>query len=346
MKTEDLKLNRKGKIMDKNRKITINDIAKYCGVSATTVSRVINGTSYVREGLKKKILEYINDCGWQCGSLCHKLAGKRNGVKTALVVSRRFMRDFDKKSNRIFDLCDVLREFGFEPLFTTGSRYDALQKALEIQPSLVVVYGANDRLAGPVRNLCAAGIPVISLGSGFDDAPCPSFVHDYESAAKTAVQILLKSKPEKIGMLAGISEHVHPKNLKEIPVRAVHDAAKGIAEAFPGFDLKRDLVSDCFNDYSEFKKMLHSGKYTHWVVYGTEHYLAFANALSEFSPEERKKIAVVPILENEAVSVPLYFQHALICASQIPAVRQFLKKHPSGTAKPQEIKVPFVKNGE
>ena len=50
--------------------------------------------------------------------------------------------------------------------------------------------------------------------------------------------------------------------------------------------------------------------------------------------------------EDEAVSVPLYFQHALICAPLRPAVRQFLKKHPSGMARPQEIKVPFVKNGE
>ena len=332
--------------MDKNRKITINDIAKYCGVSATTVSRVINGTSYVREGLKKKILEYINDCGWQCGSLRHKLSGKKSGVKIAMVVSRRSMYDSDEKTNRLFELCDVLREAGFEPMLTTGSRYDSLLKALEIQPALVVVYGANDRLAEPVRNLCSAGIPVIAFGSGFHEAPCPSFVHDYEAAAKTAVQILMKSKPEKIGMLAGISEHVHPKNLKEIPVRAVHDVAKGIAEAFPKFDIKRDLVSDCFNDYSEFKKMLHSGKYTHWIVYGTGLYLSFARALSEFSPEERKKIRVVPILENEAVAVPLYFQHALISASHIPAVRQFLKKHPSGIAKPQEIKVPFVKNGE
>ena len=332
--------------MDKNRKITINDIAKYCGVSATTVSRVINGNSYVRTGLKKKILEYINDCGWQCGSLRHKLSGKRSGVKIAMIVSRRFANEADEKINRLFDLCDVLREAGFEPLLTTGSRHDALQKALEIQPALVVVHGANDRLAEPVRKLCAAGIPVIALGSGFGEVPCPSFIHDFEAAGKNAVQILMKSKPERIGMLAGISEHVHPKNLKEIPVRSVHDLAKGIAEAFPEFDLRKDLVSDCFNDYSEFRKMLHSGKYNHWVVCGREHYLAFAQALSEFSPEDRKKIRAVPVLEDEALSVPLYFQHALICASQIPAIRQFLKKHPSGIAKPEEIKVPFVKNGE
>lgn len=48
-----------------NRKITVREIAEHCGVSMATVSRAINGNSYVSPELRKKIREYLEDIGWE-----------------------------------------------------------------------------------------------------------------------------------------------------------------------------------------------------------------------------------------------------------------------------------------
>ena len=92
--------------------------------------------------------------------------------------------------------------------------------------------------------------------------------------------------------------------------------------------------------------MLLSGKYDHWIVNGATHYLAFAKYLNDFSEKERKKINVVPLLEEDSIPVPPYFQLALIRSSMFQPLKLFLKKNPSGKAEPQKIKVPFHKNGK
>ena len=46
--------------MNKNKKITIFDIAKACNVSYATVSRAINGQSDINENPRAKILEKCN----------------------------------------------------------------------------------------------------------------------------------------------------------------------------------------------------------------------------------------------------------------------------------------------
>ena len=66
-----------------NRKITVREIAEHCGVSMATVSRAINGNSYVSPELRKKIREYLEDIGWEP----RNLPGKRqNGLEPEVVV--------------------------------------------------------------------------------------------------------------------------------------------------------------------------------------------------------------------------------------------------------------------
>ena len=47
------------------RKITIYDIAKACDVSASTVSRVLNGSVLINDSSKKMILQTAETLGYQ-----------------------------------------------------------------------------------------------------------------------------------------------------------------------------------------------------------------------------------------------------------------------------------------
>ncbi len=53
--------------------ITIKEIAQECGVSATTVSNVLNGKSKVGEEKRRQILDVIHRTGYQPNSIAQGL---------------------------------------------------------------------------------------------------------------------------------------------------------------------------------------------------------------------------------------------------------------------------------
>ena len=53
--------------MDPKEKISMKDIAKLAGVSASTVSRIINNSGQISEKTKKK---FDNDMDIKCAILC------------------------------------------------------------------------------------------------------------------------------------------------------------------------------------------------------------------------------------------------------------------------------------
>ena len=56
------------------KKVTIYDVAREAGVSLATVSRVINGSSVVREKTKQKVLKVINDLDFKPNQVARGLA--------------------------------------------------------------------------------------------------------------------------------------------------------------------------------------------------------------------------------------------------------------------------------
>lgn len=63
-----------------NNKITIKDIAKMCGVSIKTVSRVVNKNPYVSDVTKNKVLEMMKEKGYQANLLARGLKGSRTNI--------------------------------------------------------------------------------------------------------------------------------------------------------------------------------------------------------------------------------------------------------------------------
>ena len=58
--------------------ITIKEIAQECGVSATTVSNVLNGKSKVGEEKRRQILDVIRPGGIATAGRCHRGEGHRD----------------------------------------------------------------------------------------------------------------------------------------------------------------------------------------------------------------------------------------------------------------------------
>ena len=59
------------------KKVTIYEVAKESNVSLATVSRVINGSSVVKEDTRKRVEEAINKLGYRPNAIAQGLALSR-----------------------------------------------------------------------------------------------------------------------------------------------------------------------------------------------------------------------------------------------------------------------------
>ena len=66
--------------------VTIVDVAEEAGVSYSTVSRVVNNKSYVKEATRSKVLQAMTRLGYQANLQARSLAGGKSNVIGLLVV--------------------------------------------------------------------------------------------------------------------------------------------------------------------------------------------------------------------------------------------------------------------
>ena len=60
------------------KKATIYDVAREAGVSLATVSRVINGSSVVREKTKEKVMKVIDELNFKPNQIARGYSDHRN----------------------------------------------------------------------------------------------------------------------------------------------------------------------------------------------------------------------------------------------------------------------------
>ena len=192
-----------------NKSITIYDIAKEAGVSASTVSRVLTNSANVRSEKKEKVLALIEKYNFKPNVLARGLADTKTrtiGVLAADVRNPYYASLFVACENAARDkdytvvLCNSLGE--------TEKEVDLLGKLQEQKVDAIIQLGGRgDDLASNIEyveliNQIMAKTPVVVTGK-LDGTRCHVVRIDAMKAMEILMEHLLELGHKKIALIGG-----------------------------------------------------------------------------------------------------------------------------------------------
>lgn len=183
--------------------VTINEIAKRANVSRTTVSRVINGTGYVRDELKKRVLQVIEETGYIPSENAKSLRTKKTNIigvilpKISTETSSRLMNGIDQ----------VLAPKGYQILLTITNQEPAkeidflhLLKGRNVDGIILSATHIDEALREEIKKL---KIPFVMVGQAMEGTA--GVVLDDFQATYDLVKLFIERGHKEIGFI-GVTE--------------------------------------------------------------------------------------------------------------------------------------------
>ena len=183
--------------------VTINDVAKWAGVSPKTVSNVIHEHPHVRQATRAKVLEAIEVLGYQPNIAARSLVTRRHhliGFVLWDILNPGYTEMVDTVVGRA-------REAGYTVILGSAGRdpdEEERMATLLIQQRVDGVILASATQASKVpQRLTDAGIPVVMVSRYVADAPCDYVVVDNRQGGYLVTRHLLALGHRRIAFVRG-----------------------------------------------------------------------------------------------------------------------------------------------
>lgn len=181
---------------------TIHDVARHAGVSAATVSRVVNGRASVAPDLAERVRHAMRELDYRPNAAARNL--RRSGSTLWAVIISDIGNAFF--TSLVRGLEDVAQQAGYSVALCNSdedgdkeSRY--VTAALAEQMAGVIVSPTAGSTA--VDRLRAAGTPVVAIDRPGGDRPVDTVVVDNAQGAATGVAHLLEQGYRRVACLTG-----------------------------------------------------------------------------------------------------------------------------------------------
>jgi LacI family transcriptional regulator len=189
--------------------LTIYDIAKKAGVSAATVSKVLNGRSDVGKSTIETVKRIIEESGYQPNSIARGLATKKSktvGVFFQDHLNTGFRHHFLQDILASFK--DVIGESGYDLMFFANNHPDNQAETFEARAKNRNVDGLF--LLGVPRNdqnlkgIVQSRIPCMSIDLDLKGPNANYLCSDNIGGAKMAIDYLVKMGHSKIAFISDV----------------------------------------------------------------------------------------------------------------------------------------------
>ncbi len=174
--------------------MTIYDVAKSCGVSIATVSRVLNGSAKVRPDTREKILAAMKDQGYSPNPFARGLG--LDSMKTVGILCTDIADNFFAKAVSLVE--PNLRARGFDVVLgCTGNKPEDKRKYMQLlkerHVDALILIGSSFREAIDARFAKTMGkVPVITINCNVKYANFYCVVCDEAAGFSESVQLLAK----------------------------------------------------------------------------------------------------------------------------------------------------------
>lgn len=182
---------------------TIVDVAKHAGVSAMTVSRVVNGEANVREDTRRRVTEAIRELSYSPNPAARSLASAQS-IRIGLLYSNpsaAYLSEF------LLGSLDQCSRSAIQLIVEKCDAEDSEQAAVDH----MVLSGVDGVILPPplcdshtiVAGLAAAGIPTVVVATGHPPASASAIRIDDHRAAETMTRHLIDIGHARIGFVRG-----------------------------------------------------------------------------------------------------------------------------------------------
>ncbi len=183
------------------KKVTIYEVAKESNVSLATVSRVINGSSVVKEDTRKRVEEAINKLGYRPNAIAQGLALSRTTTVGLIIPSTSV-----SFSGRVINgLCDVAKIYDYSVFLHTITEgvtdiKEIIDEVIKSRVDGVIIYADKD-LDDSVKLLEEYNIPMVVMCNHLSSDNICSVYVDYQKAVYELCDSYLEKGIDDIAIL-------------------------------------------------------------------------------------------------------------------------------------------------
>lgn len=186
--------------------VTIEDVAQRAGVSTATVSRVIAGKPYVRDALRIRVLDAIQELNYRPSRVARSLRVQRSSI-IGLIISD-IQNPFFTSVVRAVE--DVAQQRGFSVMLCNSDESTEKEAAyidllLDEQVSGLIVSPTSTD-SDIYRRLVEAAVPIVAIDRRVQDTPMDMVVGDNIQAAFDVVSHLIENGYRRIGAVLGVPD--------------------------------------------------------------------------------------------------------------------------------------------
>jgi DNA-binding LacI/PurR family transcriptional regulator len=225
--------------MEKKLKPTIEDVAKYCGVSVSTVSRVINKSSPVSQELNTKVKKAIKELGFQP----RRWTARFKPGKIGLIIPNILNPSFAEVINGAQEEADRqgLNLAIFNATENSELQEQHLSQLKKWSLDGIIVLGTKIPPEMLVKFYEQENIPII-ISRAIEIPQLSCIMIDYATATSQAIKYLLSLNHKRIACISGLPEWDSSKVILESVQRTLSEA---------GLTLPSELYRWCFPNIEE-----------------------------------------------------------------------------------------------
>lgn len=179
--------------------VRIKDVARHAGVSSATVSRVLTDKPYVRDEVRRRVLEAVDDLGYRPDRVARSLRSRQSSV-LGLIISDienpfwtamvRAVEDVASQHGYAVFLCNSDEDPGKERLYV-DLLLDEKVAGVVLTPALESVVSCDA--------LLEAGIPVVAVDRRMTGVEIDTVLTDNIEASRALVTYLIERGHRRIG---------------------------------------------------------------------------------------------------------------------------------------------------